>query len=123
MRWPLALAALLGGCFEVNYGSPSFRCDEEHGCPGGYECAVDGYCYRDGEGPGPGGDSDARPVVDPDGAPGDLDAGIELDAGDPPENDTCAAPATLTAGVQVAGTTVSATDDHAIAAACIATDG
>ena len=130
-RWSIALVALLGGCFDVNYGDPSFRCDPPDGlCPGGYECAADGFCRRDGTSSDGGGDSDASSVTgDPDGAPGgldgggDLDAAIDYDAGDPPENDTCAAPAALTAGVEVAGTTASATDDYAIAAACLASDG
>ena len=122
------------GCFDVSYGDPSFRCEPPDGaCPDGYECGADGYCRRDpvGGGDTDGGDhTDGSHVVgDPDGDPGafdagdDLDAAIDYDAGDPPDNDTCAAPAALTQGVAAAGTTVGATDDLAIAAACLASDG
>jgi hypothetical protein len=134
MRFLALLAAALCaptlGCFDVNYGDVSFACGPAGDCPGGYQCRDDGLCHREGT---PGGeddtdaaggdDTDAASGDDTDAASGDTDAAISYDAGDPPANDTCAAPAALTEDVVAAGTTISAIDDHSIATVCLAVDG
>lgn len=42
------------GCYKVNFENGQLRCSvPDKKCPSGFHCAVDGYCWKNGQDPSP----------------------------------------------------------------------
>ena len=47
-------AVLAVGCYKVNFENGQLRCSvPDKKCPSGFHCAVDGYCWKNGQDPSP----------------------------------------------------------------------
>lgn len=109
----------LVGCFNPDYGSPSFSCGDDGACPSGYTCNLaDMGCYR-GEGPGSIDASllaidaatiDASDVDTPDAL---MFPDATLNDAGAPLNDLCGSgmATALTDNVVAGGTTINAGDE------------
>lgn len=72
-RFAFLSFALLVGCYKLNIENGQLRCSvPEKKCPGGFHCAVDGYCWKTGQNPTTSADMAGAPVSS-DMAPTDND--------------------------------------------------
>lgn len=45
---------LSGGCYKLNVENGQLRCSvPDNKCPSGFHCAIDGYCWKNGQDPNP----------------------------------------------------------------------
>lgn len=50
----IVAAALIAGCYKLNLGNGQLRCSvPDKKCPRSFHCAVDGYCWKNGQDPSP----------------------------------------------------------------------
>jgi hypothetical protein len=50
----LVVVALSGGCYKLNIDNGQLRCSvPDQKCPSGFHCAIDGYCWKNGQDPMP----------------------------------------------------------------------